>query len=342
MGATSLATTFALAKQSAKGTGATTLFSLKLTDGMAFPSVTVEDTNDEFSGGTALVSNSAGQRLGVYTRISAAGRIRPDWFPQILIGAGLGDVATTGTSPNYAHACTPSDDNDDYKWLTVYYDVDEGTANLARIVEDVRLSRLRITANRNSVPRFEFEGMGIHEEIAAGTETINAETGPVLTTVSGSITFDKSGGGAIAGNIRNCEVVIENTFPTPEDSMVIGSTEMQDMEWGGMAVTGTVDAAFSKTAFAEMFYGGISTAGTGYSLEDVEGTLTLVLESAADIPTGAGPFTVTVNIPKLVARAQEFRASGRNEVRLPIAFTAYKVSGSELITVTVNNDTASY
>lgn len=341
MGATSLATTFALAKQSAKGSGASTLYSLKLTDGMAFPSVTVEDTNDEFSGGTALVSNSAGQRLGVYTRISAAGRIRPDWFPQLLIGAGLGDVATTGTTPNFSHACTPSDDNDDYKWLSVYYDVDEGTANLARIVEDVRLSRLRITANRNAVPRFEVEGMGIHEEIAAGTETITAETGPVLTTVSGSITFNKSGGGAIAGGIRNCEIVIENTFPSPEDSMVIGATEMQDMEWGGMAVTGTVDAAFSKTAFAEMFYGGTSTAGTGYSLADVEGSLTLVMESAADIPTGAGPFTVTVAIPALVARAQEFRASGRNEVRLPIAFTAYKGAG-ELITVTVLNDTASY
>lgn len=341
MGATSLATTVGLGIQTAKGTVKTTLGTLKLTDAVAFPSITVEDTNDEFSGGTALLNSSAGQRLGVYTRISASGRIRPDWFPVILSGAGFA-VTSTGTTPNYSHACILAADNNLYPWLSVYYEVDEGTATLQRIVKDARFSRLHITANRNSVPRFEVEGMGIHEQIATGSETLTAETGPVLTTVSGSITFNKSGGGALAGNIRNVEINLENTFPSPEDSMVIGSTEMADMEWGGPLLTGTVDAAFTKSAFVDMFYGGVSTAGTGYSLEDIEGTLTLVLESAADIPSGAGPFTVTVAIPKFVARANEFTASGRNEIRLPIAFTAYKVSGSELITITVLNDSASY
>jgi hypothetical protein len=120
----------ALGIQSAKGTAQTTLGSLKLTDAVAFPAITVENTDDEFSGGTALVSNSAGQRLGIFTRISAAGRIRPDYFPLILSGAGLGDIASSGSSPDYSHACTPSDDNDDFPWLSVYYDVDEGTANL--------------------------------------------------------------------------------------------------------------------------------------------------------------------------------------------------------------------
>lgn len=342
MGATSSSTQIGLATQgSGHGTSpAASYADLVLTEAKAAPRITIDPGGDEFGIG-GLVATDAGQRLGIYTPISGAGRIRAGAsLLGLLYGAGLATVATTGTAPALTHTLTLAANDSAFPWSAFRHSVATGANNLIRILSDARIQRLEIVADRNDTPTLSWQALAGHEQIATGIERTASESRPPLTSVRGSITFNKSGGGAIAGNIRRATVTLAHDFPAPEDEIAVGDTEASWITWLGVLVDGEVDAAFDRDTFLDLVYGGVGTAGAGYDPDDVEGTLTLVLQSGGDIPGTATPYGLSITIPNLVARLGEWRSAGRNEIRLPIVWQAYQSGADNLIEYAVTTDQA--
>lgn len=341
MGTDSLSTTFGIGKQSAFNTAATAFKGLRLTNATATPVPTIEQTDDEFGGGAGLVATDGGHRLGIVSRLAAQGRVRPQYWPLILAWAGLGEIATTGAGP-YTHVNTRSLTHATLPWFSVHVTHGAGANELDRVIRDTRLMTLTIRAEANALLKMEMTGMGIHEQIAAGTETDVNEAGLPFNTVQGAISLVDTGASELVGSIRNLTIVIELELATENDAMVIANHEMEDMLILGMKVNGSADAAFSKQAFLDFYYGGVGTAAAGYSFEQLEGALDVTFQTASNITGEVVPYSTQIEIPHLIVNAQEFSASGRSEIRLPIAFTAFDDGVDEMITVTTVNDIASY
>lgn len=340
MAVASLNTVFGLGKQTGLGTAKTALNTFRMTDLSNTPDITVDDLLDEFGAGAAIIPGSGGVRLGVYSRVNGGGRLRPDHLYDLLAAAGYSVAGTTGAPSEYTHAITKAATNAAFPFYSALVQMGPSGSVLDRLISDLRFSRLRLNLDRNSVARFEFEAMGLHEENAAGSETTTDETGPVLRTVEGTFTLTKEGGGAVVASARAVTLEIENDFITPNDDMILGDHEAQSLTWLGQRITGTIDAALSEAAWQELFYGGSGSAGAGYSFTDLQAGLVVRVESAGLISTV--PYSLSIAIPNLIARGGEVRASGRSEVRMPITFQAYDDGVDEFCTFTLINDTASY
>ncbi len=342
MGATSSTTQIGLADQgSGHGTApAASFLDLVLTEAGASPRITIDPGGDEFGIG-GLTATDAGQRLGIVTPISGAGRIRAGGgLLGLLYAAGLATTATTGTAPALTHTLTLAANDSAFPWSAFRHQVATGSNQLIRILSDARIHMVQIEATANSLARLSFEAMAGHEEIATGIERHTDEDRPVLTTVGGSITFDKAGGGAIAGGIRRAIITLAHDFPAPEDEIPVGDTESGWATWLGVSLDGEIEATFERDTFLDLVYGGVGSAGAGYDLDDVAGTLVLSLESAGNIPGTATPYGLTVTVPHLIARLGEWRSAGRNQIRLPIVWRAYQSGADELVEYAVTTDQA--
>lgn len=272
------------------------------------------------------------------------------WFKTIS-SFTVDDANLTGSTPTatigdsstvYAHSFEPATSDDTFPWASWYHAVGGGSNLLKRLIENARSNRFDLTANRNAVARFVTAGMGSHEEVA-GSPTITADTtGALLRTVEGTFSLLDSSGSSLTGSARNVAVNIANEFPTTEDNFDIGSHEFGWMTWLAMLATGTVDTNFNKTIFEEMYYGGNSTAGSGYSFTEMTGSMNLRLDAAAAITSAVSKQSMLVSVPYLNARGGEFRSSGRNEIRLPITWRAFKQSGVPMIRFGLINTVASY
>ena len=342
MGATSSTTQIGLSNQgSGHGTApAASFLDLVLTEAGASPRITVDPGGDEFGIG-GLYATDAGQRLGIYTPITGVGRIRAGGgLLGLLYAAGMATTATTGTAPALTHTLSPAATDAAFPWSSFRHSVASGSNNLIRILSDARIRVLEIEAVANSLPRLTFEALASHEEIATGIERHTDEERPVLTSVAGSITLGKAGGGTIAGNIRRATVTLAHDFPAPEDEIHVGGTEAGWITWLGVSLDGEIEALFDRDIFLDLIYGGVGTAGAGYDLDDVSGDLALTLESASNIPGTATPYSLTVTVPNLIARLGEWRSAGRNQIRLPIVWRAYQSGADELVEYAVTTDQA--
>lgn len=336
-----LSTIFGLGRQASKGTGVTAMQGIRLTRLTNRANITVDDATDEFSAGAGPIPGDGGVRLGIYTPFSGAGRIRLDNFPTLLGAAGFDNLSSGGVGP-YTHTILGRTNETDFKWYTALIKQGPTSDTLERVIRDCRLSRLRITAEANSVGRFEFEGMGIHEENAAGTETVTSESGPLLNTVAGAFTFETEGGAAVITALpRSISVEIANSFTPSNDDFIIGDTEVQNMEFIGQVITGTVVASLTEDTYQRLVYAGADTAAAGYDINPVHGNLNFRLESA-EYAGATTPWSLTVDLPNLNAFPGEMAASGRSEIRIPITFQAYYDGTDQMATFTVVNDTASY
>lgn len=256
---------------------------------------------------------------------------------------GSTPTATIGSSSTvYAHSFEPASGDSTFPWASWYHAVGTGSNLLKRLIQNARSNRFDITANRNSVARFVTAGMGSHEEVA-GSPTINTDSsGALLRTVEGTFTLLDSAASELTGSARNLQVNVANEFPTNEDNFDLGSHEFGWMTWLAMLATGTIDTQFNKTIFEEMYYGGNSSAGSGYSFTEMTGSLVTRLDAASAITGAVSKQSMLISVPYLNARGGEFRASGRNEIRLPITWRAFKQSGVPLIRFGLINTVASY
>jgi hypothetical protein len=314
---------------------------LILTDRDSSPNVTIEDIDDEFGDGQGLFSGNPGERLGIHTPFSGNGRLRADHFGYILKAAGFACVTTTASPVAGAntHVFEPVATDALFPWSSWYDEVGSGANLLQRLLVDARLQKLALNAQRNATAKFSYNGLAAHEEEAAGTETVGADTANILRTVSGAFTLQGSGSVDLAGTPRSLTVDVSNQFPSPQDEMVLADHEMTWMEFLGMMASGDVDASFDADAFKRAFYG--SSSGSEYSFLDVSGALTYRMESAGYI-TGTTKYSATVYVPTLVARGRQVRSQGRSMVNLPVAWKAYKSTGNPLIRFTLVNGITSY
>lgn len=272
------------------------------------------------------------------------------WFKTVS-GFTIDDANLTGSTPTgtigasstvYAHSFEPAASDPLFPWASWYHAVGVNDNFLKRLIQNCRSNRFDLTANRNSVARFVTAGMGSHEEVA-GSPTINADTtGALLRTVEGAFSLLNSSGTVLTGSARNVTANVANEFPSTEDNFDIGTHEFGWMTWLAMLVTGSVDTQFNKDIFEEMYYGGASTAGSGYSFVEMIGSLNMRLDAAANISGSASKQSMLVSVPYLNARGGEFRSSGRNEIRLPITWRAFKQSGAPLVRFGLINTVASY
>lgn len=272
-------------------------------------------------------------------------------FFKTISGFSASGGSLTGTTPTvtvttsltvYAHSFEPVSNDAAFPWSSWYHSVGLSSAALKRILQDARLNRFDVTANRNAIARFALAGMASHEEIAAGTETINTDTGDLLRSIQGSFSLLKANGTSLTGSSRNVEFNVANEFPSNEDNFDIGQSEFGWMTWLSMMATGTIDTAFNKTIFEEMYYGGNSAAGSGYSFTEMTGSLHVRLDAASAISGAVSKPAMLISVPYLNARGGEFRASGRNEVRLPVTWRAFKQSNVPLIRFGLINTVTSY
>ena len=231
MAVASLSTVFGLGKQTGLGTPKTALNTFRMTDLPSKPDITVDDLLDEFGAGAAIIPGSGGVRLGVYSRLSGGGRLRPDHLYHLLAAAGYSANSPAGTPSEYTHTITKAATDAAFPFYSALVQMGPSGSVLDRLISDLRFSRLRLNMDRNSVARFEFEAMGLHEENAAGSETTTDEAGPVLRTVEGTFTLTKEGGGAVVASARAVTLEIENTFLAPNDDMILGDHEAQSLTW---------------------------------------------------------------------------------------------------------------
>lgn len=272
-------------------------------------------------------------------------------FFKTVSGFSATGTSLTGSTPTatvttsaavYAHAIEPVSSDANFPWSTWYHSVGTGSNQLKRLLRDSRLNQLAFTANRNSVARFTAGGMAIHEEIENITETTVAEVGPLARTIEGGFALYNAAGTLLTGAARSVDFTIANEFPANDDNFDVGSHEMGWMTWLAQLVTGNIDVAFNKTIFQEMFYGGASAAGSGYSFVELEGALNVRLDAAAVLATTVTKPCMNISVPYLNARGGEFRSSGRSEIRLPVAWRGFKSGSEPIIRLGLVNGVSSY
>lgn len=284
--------------------------------------------------GTSTVTGSSG---GPYT-ITVDSSVTASTMTATPTG---GAASAVFTGWYYTHAFTIATAANE-GWLTAYdYLGDAATGDFDRIASDLRLSQLQFTADNTGIV---VSGTGLARILAnaAGTETFVAEVDAVLSQANGAFTLTSSDLTALTlGTPRAHTVTIDN--PLDEGEQELHTMNRSTFSPTGKGVSGSITGlVFSENIFKEMYWG--SAAGTAAVLPIPESTnLTWNWQSPGNISaTAAVPYKCTFAIPIVQFMAQPFDVSGGGSILFDCQYSMIDALSSAPITITLQNDTASY
>jgi len=307
---------FQVAKQSAKGTAATTGFitGMMLRSSMN-PAVDKLQKGAEhgitYARATAYRTPT---RRGSYL---AKGGFRsvlyPDLFGLLLLGAGF-NVTTTGAGANKTHTFKLAN-RDAYSWLTALW----GLPGKKRLAQDCRVSRLVLEGTLDGV-FYEGDYAGLSMGEALGTETTAAENtaGEMLPT-NGTLTLTYDPGGAATvivqtptDDLESVRLTINNALD--ENRRSLHRFGRSDLPQTGLDVTVDMSGLPVKWDLYDMIYNG-SAAGTSPSTDPGIFSLVWDFKSSANIAGAAVPYSCKVTVPRLDLGMEDFAADGDRMMR---------------------------
>lgn len=338
MASNSLLSAFALGRQSAKGTQATKLFTtLATVSGMGTEFETSDQINEHPASVSARVwGQKAGGtiRTGYTVPYKATFRARPNFIGAALVSMGYVPTVVAGTG-YYTHTfvlTTPTL----FPWCSAFHADDDAGTQWERVTKDSHSEKLSFDADYKRV-QCELTGKGLIEGLTAGTPTRTAEVADQFLPTEGSFAAT-IGGVAITSVLRGLKLDIENEFD--EEDYVLFQTSRNDRLQTNAKASGTLGGIdFSAALYKKLNYGG--TGGTAPSLVIPTGPVSFTYRSAANIPSTAQPYSISIVMSSTnFTLPSDVAANDKDLIRLDAAFTVN--DDTEPLTVTLINNVASY
>lgn len=282
------------------------------------------------------IQKSLSIRTGYMSVFGGTWFLYPEMLGIVLRGLGF-DKATTGTAPAYTHTFTIAD-RDVAPYLTVMQQIGEGAETFERRGVGCRVARFDMIANTRGVI-CSMQGVGMDINDSLGTETSTNEPNKLITATDGALTAEIDGEPIVTDmKIRSSRFQIANPLYVEEVNLF--SAERVDLPQLGMAVNGSLGGVDVSRQLWDKMYRSGNTSGSP-TLIVPSMNLAYTYESPANIPTGAVPYSITVEVPNAEVRMTPYSASGRNLIRCNLEWVMYD-DGSEPLTIKLTNEKASY
>lgn len=342
MSVQSLNSRFSLGTQGSKGTAATAFITaLSTVSGgdVEFDERAPENEHPGPSGGLAIDQTAVTERTGFLVPVTNTFILRPKYIGRVLRTMGFG-VSTVDNTGYYTHTFTFAAAAS-ASYGTAIHLLDGSSSDLERKVIDIRGRQLQITGD-TSVLRGVFDGVGLNEGAASGSETKVSEIDVPISIYSGSITADIGGDGIASLAIRGSQLTIQQTLD--EEDKVHFSTTRNDNAVLSRSVSGSLQN-IDIDMDTYLLYKGTKwggSAGTAPSTDMPTGTVTWTYQSLSNISGEAVPYSLTVLMPTVEWRMTTPQANGRDLVRGNLDFRMPGITGETPITITLVNDVASY
>lgn len=334
----SVASEFKIAKQAAIATPSTTGFVCgRMKQSMLLPVYEEWNPGAEHHCGNSsrpTLRKSSSIRTGYMGVFGGSWFLYPEMIGIVLQGLGF-EAATTGSSPDYSHAFTIAD-RDDALFVTVLQQIGEGADAFERRVTGGRISDFNMIANAKGIV-CSMQGVGVNVDDSAGTETSTDEPDYLITPTDGTLTAEVDST-AIVSTIRSSMLTITN--PVDISDARLFSAQRNDLPQLGMGVSGALMGIDVDEDLWNDLYRNGATSGSP-SLVIPEMDLAYTFESIVNIPSGAIPYSITVEAPKTQVRMTRYQSSGRNLIRCGLQWEMID-DVSEPITITIANDRATY
>jgi hypothetical protein len=257
-------------------------------------------------------------------------------------GASLTGGANTAvyTGFYYVHTFTLAA-ADSESWLSAYDYLGE-TSGFDRVVSDIRLSQLQLSADSSGIV-VSGSGLGILMADAAATETFTAEADNVLSQANGAFTLTASDiTAATLGTPRAHTITIDN--PLDEGEQELHTMNRATFSPTGKTVTGSLSGlVFSENIFSELYRG--SASGTAAVIPiPVSTDLTWNWQSAGNISSAAAvPYKLTMDMPIVQFEGQAFDVTiGGGQLLYDCSYTMTDALSAAPITITLQNTIDSY
>lgn len=338
MSANSLLSAFSLGVQSNKTTAATTHHTALATVSGMDPEFDVREPPAEHPGPGARTTlrRSPSERTGYIVPVNATFFLRPRFIGRVLRAMGFG-VSSVNNTTHFTHTFTLAN-RTAVAWLTAIHKW-SGDTDLERKVIGVRGTQLQMNAGPDEL-QCTFEGLGLTEGNATGSETKVAEIDTLISTKTGSLSF------AIAGNtvtspIRGNQLTIAQELD--REDKVLHQSGRADLPQQSIDLSGTLQGIDIDHNDYEIYRrikrGGM--AATAPTLTAVTGALSFTYESAGNISGAAVPYRLTVAFPTVEYNIVSPNANGRDLIRADVSYAMIDDSATP-VTITLVNDQASY
>lgn len=337
--APSLGSFFALGKQGAKGTAATALIkALATVSAMALEF----DERDSVFEHPAPSTNRATARkqnvlrTGYLATAEVTTLLHPKFLGMSLLAAGF-QVATSGTSPVYTHVFTLGT-SAQHRWMTGAWNVDETDGAFVSRMVDGRATALGFNATPDQIEHT-LTMRGLTLEPMSGSPTYTNETSEEIVPWLGARTTLTVGGYTISERIRGVNFQVENTLR--EDDKALWETARTDLPQQSIDISCEFsDVNISDDLYEAMVYGAAN--GTTVSLAALTGAIDIKWQSAANIPSGASPYSLQIAMPSVSWSFSGAPQASADDL-ITMGLTAYMIDNvTTPITVTLVNDVASY
>lgn len=343
MSVQSLNSRFSLGTQSGKGSAATAFITaLSTVSGgdVQFDERQPENEHPGPTGGLAIDQTAATELTGFLVPVTNTFILRPKYIGRVLRAMGFG-VSTVNNTTHYTHTFTLAAASS-AAYSSAIHLLDGSSADLERLVTDIRGRSLSITGDQQ-VLRGVFEGVGLDEGAAGGSETKVSEIDVPISIYSGSVTADIGDDGIASLAIRGSSLQITQTLD--EQDKVHFSTTRNDNPVLSRSISGSLQN-IDIDMDTYLLYKGTKwggSAGTGpYTTEMPTGTVTWTYQSQSNISGAAVPYRLTVLMPTVEWRMTTPQANGRDLVRGNLDFRMLGITGETPITITLVNDVSAY
>ena len=330
------------AKQSAKGTPATTGFVTALATRSSLNAAfdNPQRTTEHGAGAAdrATAHKSATRRGSYLARAQYGGYLYPNLFGIMLLGAGF-KVTTTGAGADKTHVFKLG-----LRSEQLYLTMLETIGSKTRRGSDMRVSALNLIGTQENVT-FDATLAGLAMADAAGSETTTAEDTNQLLGSEGTLSLHYDPAGAnteilntTTDTVQEVRLAISN--PADEADRSIHTFGRADLPQTGVDITTNINGIeIDYSIYEDIIEGGAS--GNAPSPNTAICSLSYSFATAIDIATASVPYSCTILIPHLEVNLDDFTAEGDNLIRWNL--TGRMIDDvTDPITITLVNAKTSY
>lgn len=341
--------TFKVAKQSGKGSAASTGYHcglMRVSGGDAEWELAENGVEHGCAANTNMFRDKSQRQRTYYTApVDFESALYPNLIGVLFLGLGMSDAASGTIAKTHVMTAVTTAANDPYLSVLTDIGADSGSS-LERLIKDCRTTQLKIDANRDGVA-YSGQLSGLSIGASAGTETKTDEVASKMQRGLGTfaLTFDPAGTPVVISSHSSApprELSISFDNPVTTDEYALWSSALSDNPRGdGLRVEGEFQGLpINWTVYKQLMWGGAS--GTAPSQTWLPCSIDFKFTSA-DFITGATPYSLQVTIPRaeVLIDPAGFRARNSENVRWTAQWRLIANTSTPL-TVTLINGISSY
>ena len=245
---------------------------------------------------------------------------------------------TKAAGAYYVHTFTPAE-RCHTGWLSMLHALGDCGDRWERRTVDMRLSALNLDATPAGIV-CTTTGLGLTIGVAAGSETVTAETNARINSGSGSFSILKDAL-QLVGAPRGHALSIANALA--KDEQGLHTFYRADLSQVGLDITGTLrNLDMTYAIYRHLRWG--SLTGTIPTAVEIEAALDWNWVSPGNMGTGdqAFPYKLQVAIPVAVVRMGNFEAAGADLIRFDATYQMQDRATTAPCTISLTNLTADY